>query len=123
MILRAENIQKQYGSRMVVKGISLEVEQGQIVVIPAEKNLQKGHLQWFDGNVPVGVLTFCGVWFDGALSVNVSDFFVVDGHPVHIDLVVKRVVLRDNVGHATEKKVRAADVAVLVRWVTNLFGC
>lgn len=31
MILRAENIQKQYGSRMVVKGISLEVEQGQIV--------------------------------------------------------------------------------------------
>jgi lipopolysaccharide export system ATP-binding protein len=31
MILRAENIQKQYGSRMVVKGISLEVKQGQIV--------------------------------------------------------------------------------------------
>ena len=31
MILRAENIQKKYGSRMVVKGISLEVEQGQIV--------------------------------------------------------------------------------------------
>ena len=31
MILRAENIQKKYGSRLVVKGISLEVEQGQIV--------------------------------------------------------------------------------------------
>ncbi len=31
MILRAENIQKKYGNRMVVKGISLEVEQGQIV--------------------------------------------------------------------------------------------
>ena len=31
MILRAKNIQKKYGSRMVVKGISLEVEQGQIV--------------------------------------------------------------------------------------------
>jgi lipopolysaccharide export system ATP-binding protein len=31
MILRADNIQKKYGSRMVVKGISLEVEQGQIV--------------------------------------------------------------------------------------------
>lgn len=31
MILRAENIKKKYGSRMVVKGISLEVEQGQIV--------------------------------------------------------------------------------------------
>jgi len=31
MILRAENIQKKYGSRYVVKGISLEVEQGQIV--------------------------------------------------------------------------------------------
>ncbi len=31
MILRADNIQKQYGSRKVVKGISLEVEQGQIV--------------------------------------------------------------------------------------------
>lgn len=31
MILRAENIQKVYGSRKVVKGISLQVEQGQIV--------------------------------------------------------------------------------------------
>lgn len=31
MILRAENIQKTYGSRTVVKGISLQVEQGQIV--------------------------------------------------------------------------------------------
>jgi len=31
MILRAENIKKKYGSRYVVKGISLEVEQGQIV--------------------------------------------------------------------------------------------
>ncbi len=31
MKLRAENIQKKYGSRLVVKGISLEVEQGQIV--------------------------------------------------------------------------------------------
>jgi lipopolysaccharide export system ATP-binding protein len=31
MILRAENIQKKYGSRTVVKGISLQVEQGQIV--------------------------------------------------------------------------------------------
>lgn len=31
MILRADNIQKKYGSRTVVKGISLQVEQGQIV--------------------------------------------------------------------------------------------
>lgn len=31
MILRAENIQKKYGSRTVVKGISLQVEQGEIV--------------------------------------------------------------------------------------------
>ena len=31
MILRAENIQKIYGSRKVVKGISLQVEQGEIV--------------------------------------------------------------------------------------------
>jgi len=31
MILRAENIQKTYGSRKVVKGISLEVKQGEIV--------------------------------------------------------------------------------------------
>lgn len=31
MILRAENITKIYGSRKVVKGISLEVEQGQII--------------------------------------------------------------------------------------------
>ncbi|MCM2302566.1 MAG: LPS export ABC transporter ATP-binding protein [Flavobacteriaceae bacterium] len=31
MILRAENIQKKYGSRLVVKGISLQVEQGEIV--------------------------------------------------------------------------------------------
>jgi lipopolysaccharide export system ATP-binding protein len=31
MILRAENIKKKYGSKYVVKGISLEVEQGQIV--------------------------------------------------------------------------------------------
>ena len=31
MILRAENIKKKYGSRYVVKGISLQVEQGQIV--------------------------------------------------------------------------------------------
>ena len=31
MILRAENIQKKYGNRLVVKNISLEVEQGQIV--------------------------------------------------------------------------------------------
>ena len=31
MILRAENIQKIYGSRKVVKGISLEVKQGEIV--------------------------------------------------------------------------------------------
>lgn len=31
MILRAENIQKKYGSRTVVNGISLQVEQGQIV--------------------------------------------------------------------------------------------
>ena len=31
MKLRAENIKKKYGSRYVVKGISLEVEQGQIV--------------------------------------------------------------------------------------------
>ncbi|MCL4154385.1 UNVERIFIED_CONTAM: hypothetical protein GTU68_035843 [Idotea baltica] len=31
MILRAENIQKTYGSRKVVKGISLQVEQGEII--------------------------------------------------------------------------------------------
>lgn len=31
MILRAENIQKVYGSRKVVKGISLQVEQGEII--------------------------------------------------------------------------------------------
>ncbi len=31
MILRAENIKKKYGSKYVVKGISLEVEQGEIV--------------------------------------------------------------------------------------------
>ena len=31
MILRAENIQKFYGSRKVVKGISLEVQQGEII--------------------------------------------------------------------------------------------
>ncbi|MFY0604412.1 MAG: LPS export ABC transporter ATP-binding protein [Flavobacteriaceae bacterium] len=31
MILRAENIQKTYGSRKVVKGISLEVQQGEII--------------------------------------------------------------------------------------------
>ena len=31
MILRAENIEKIYGNRKVVKGISLQVEQGQIV--------------------------------------------------------------------------------------------
>lgn len=31
MILRAENIKKKYGSRYVVKGISLEVKQGEIV--------------------------------------------------------------------------------------------
>ncbi|MGY5354032.1 LPS export ABC transporter ATP-binding protein [Wenyingzhuangia sp. IMCC45467] len=31
MILRADNIQKIYGSRKVVKGISLEVEQGEII--------------------------------------------------------------------------------------------
>jgi len=31
MILRAENIEKSYRGRKVVKGISIEVEQGQIV--------------------------------------------------------------------------------------------
>ncbi|AOW19525.1 LPS export ABC transporter ATP-binding protein [Urechidicola croceus] len=31
MILRAENIQKKYGKRTVVKGISLQVEQGEII--------------------------------------------------------------------------------------------
>ncbi len=31
MILRADTIQKKYGSRLVVKGISLQVEQGEIV--------------------------------------------------------------------------------------------
>ena len=31
MILRADNIQKMYGSRKVVKGISLQVEQGEII--------------------------------------------------------------------------------------------
>ncbi|HKJ07325.1 MAG TPA: ATP-binding cassette domain-containing protein, partial [Flavobacteriaceae bacterium] len=31
MKLRAENIKKKYGNRFVVKGISLEVEQGEIV--------------------------------------------------------------------------------------------
>ena len=31
MILRAENIKKRYGNKYVVNGISLEVEQGQIV--------------------------------------------------------------------------------------------
>ena len=31
MILRADNIQKTYGNRQVVKGISLEVEQGEII--------------------------------------------------------------------------------------------
>jgi len=31
MILSADNIQKKYGSRLVVKGISLQVEQGEIV--------------------------------------------------------------------------------------------
>ncbi|MDP2088360.1 MAG: LPS export ABC transporter ATP-binding protein [Flavobacteriaceae bacterium] len=31
MILRAENIQKKYGNRLVVQGISLQVEQGEIV--------------------------------------------------------------------------------------------
>jgi lipopolysaccharide export system ATP-binding protein len=31
MILRADNIQKIYGSRKVVQGISLEVQQGEII--------------------------------------------------------------------------------------------
>ena len=31
MILRAENIKKKYGSRTVVKGVSINVEQGEIV--------------------------------------------------------------------------------------------
>ena len=31
MILRAENIEKIYGSRKVVQGISLEVKQGEII--------------------------------------------------------------------------------------------
>jgi len=31
MKLRAENIKKKYGSRMVVKGVSIEVSQGEIV--------------------------------------------------------------------------------------------
>ena len=31
MILRAENIMKMYGSRKVVKNISLQVEQGEII--------------------------------------------------------------------------------------------
>ncbi|MFQ3298000.1 MAG: lipopolysaccharide export system ATP-binding protein, partial [Polaribacter sp.] len=31
MILRAENIQKIYGSRKVVRDISLEVQQGEII--------------------------------------------------------------------------------------------
>ncbi|MDO9137065.1 MAG: ATP-binding cassette domain-containing protein, partial [Lutibacter sp.] len=31
MILRAENIKKKYGSKYVVNGISLQVEQGEIV--------------------------------------------------------------------------------------------
>ena len=31
MILKAENIQKIYGSRKVVQGISLEVQQGEII--------------------------------------------------------------------------------------------
>ena len=31
MILRAENIMKMYGSRKVVKGISLQVKQGEII--------------------------------------------------------------------------------------------
>ena len=31
MKLRAENIQKTYGSRKVVKGFSLEVQQGEII--------------------------------------------------------------------------------------------
>jgi len=31
MILRAENIMKMYGSRKVVKGISIQVEQGEII--------------------------------------------------------------------------------------------
>ena len=31
MKLRAENIQKTYGSRKVVKGISLKVQQGEII--------------------------------------------------------------------------------------------
>ena len=31
MILRAENLTKMYGSRQVVKGVSVEVNQGEIV--------------------------------------------------------------------------------------------
>ena len=80
------------------------VEVAQIAVIPAEKNLQKRYLQWFDGNVPIRVLTFCGVWFDGALSINIPDFIITDCHPVYIHLVVQWVLLRDSVSHVTKKR-------------------
>jgi len=41
MILRAENIKKKYGSKYVVKGISIEVEQGQIVGLLGPMVLEK----------------------------------------------------------------------------------
>jgi len=59
MILRAENIQKKYGKRTVVKGVSIEVKQGEIVGLLGPNGAGKttsfymivGLVQPNDGNV------------------------------------------------------------------------
>ena len=48
MILRADNIEKIYGSRKVVQGISLEVQQGEIVGLIRAKWSWKNNFFLYD---------------------------------------------------------------------------
>ena len=48
MILRAENIMKMYGNRKVVKSISLQVEQGEIIGLLRPKWSWKNNLILYD---------------------------------------------------------------------------
>lgn len=62
LVLKADNIQKKYGPRMVVKGVSLEVKQGEIVGLLGPNGAGKttsfymvvGFVKPFDGKVFLG---------------------------------------------------------------------
>ena len=119
MILKANDIQKVYGKRKVVKGISLEVEQGEIIGLLGPNGAGKstmmkiitGYLPQTDGEVSV-----IGMHIDdNALELKKQIGYLPEHNPLYLEMYVWEFLeFSANVTQVPNKKERIAEVIKLV---------